>query len=247
VRLFLHELRGEQLLFWRTREAAIFVFLFPILLYVLVASVYGGTIDGHRAARVLLVGMLGYGVANTAFSGLAITLVVRREGGVLKRVRATPLPAGTYFAAVLASTVLIFALQAVALVLVARLAFDAGVPSCLGRLALALLLGTLCFAALGLGTAALIRSAEGSSAIVNLVLIPMAFLSGSFGSTQRLPHALRVLSELLPLRHLIDVAKATGLEHGALWRPADLAVLLAWGIGGLVVAVRRFGWEPRAA
>ena len=91
--LTFHQLKGEQLLFWRTREAAVFVFVFPILLFLLVASVYTGTITldrvQHNAASWLLVGMLGYGIANTAFAGLAITLVVRRELGVLKRLRAT--------------------------------------------------------------------------------------------------------------------------------------------------------------
>ena len=65
---------------------------------------YGGEIDGVPAVDVLLVGLFGYGVANTAFAGLAIILVVRREAGVLKRLRATPLPPAVYLAAVLVST-----------------------------------------------------------------------------------------------------------------------------------------------
>ena len=98
ARLFLHELRMQQLLFWRNRESAVFVFVFPPMLFLLLGAVYDGTIDGVPAADRLLVGMLGYGCANTTFGGLAITLVIRREGGILKRVRATPLPAATYLA-----------------------------------------------------------------------------------------------------------------------------------------------------
>ena len=60
--------------------------------------------------------MIGYGVASTAFAGLAITMVVRRESGVLKRVRATPLPAATYVLAVLASTFVVFLIEAVLIV-----------------------------------------------------------------------------------------------------------------------------------
>src|SRR5204863_9481198 len=93
VTLFLHQLRCEQLLFWRSREAAFFIFGFPLLLFVLLGSVYSGKINGYPAANVLLVGMIGYGAANTAFAGTAITLVNRREYGLLKRIRATPLPA----------------------------------------------------------------------------------------------------------------------------------------------------------
>jgi ABC-2 type transport system permease protein len=91
MKLFLHQLRNEQLLFWRSREAAVFVFLFPVLLFLLLGAVYDGTYRGHPATDYLVAGLLGYGTANTAFGGLAITLVIRRELGMLKRVRATPL------------------------------------------------------------------------------------------------------------------------------------------------------------
>jgi len=102
LRLFVHELRAEQLVFWRSKEAALFIFLFPLLLFLLLGSVYSGRIYGVPAPQALLAGLLGYGCANTSFAGLAITLVIRRENGILKRVRATPLPASTYIAAVLA-------------------------------------------------------------------------------------------------------------------------------------------------
>ena len=57
--LFVHQVRSEQLLFWRSREAAIFVFLFPVMLLLLLGAVYDGEIDGHPAGSWLLVGMIG--------------------------------------------------------------------------------------------------------------------------------------------------------------------------------------------
>jgi len=75
----LHQLRFEQKVFWRSREAAVFIFIFPLLLYALLGSVYGDEIDGVPAVDVLLAGLFGYGAANTAFAGLAIILVGRRE------------------------------------------------------------------------------------------------------------------------------------------------------------------------
>ena len=111
MRLLRHELRNQQRIFWRNRESAVFVFIFPPMLYLLLGAVYTGTSDGFKLADVLLVGLIGYGCANTAFAGLAITLVIRRESGVQKRIRATPLPMGTYLSAVLCSTLLVFVLQ----------------------------------------------------------------------------------------------------------------------------------------
>ena len=69
MRLFRHEVRTQQLLFWRNRESAVFVFIFPPMLFLLLGAVYGGRIDGFKAADVLLIGMIGYGCANTAFAG----------------------------------------------------------------------------------------------------------------------------------------------------------------------------------
>ena len=67
MRLFLHELRNQQRLFWRNRESAVFVFIFPPMLFLLLGAVYSGKIEGFRAADVLLVGLIGYGCANTPF------------------------------------------------------------------------------------------------------------------------------------------------------------------------------------
>jgi ABC-2 type transport system permease protein len=83
VRLLVHQFRAEQLVFWRSREAALFIFLFPILLFLLLGSVYNGKIYGVPAPQALLAGLVGYGCANTAFAGLAIQLVIRRETGIL--------------------------------------------------------------------------------------------------------------------------------------------------------------------
>src|SRR5205823_11068768 len=164
VRLFAHQLRWEQAIFWLSREAALFIFIFTILLFLLLGSVYSGKIYGLPAAQALLAGLIGYGAANTAFAGLAITLVIRRENAVLKRLRGTPLPVHVYVAAVLGSTLLVFALQTVALFLIGAAAYGTPGPSRVGSLALVIVFGAAAFAALGVATAALIRSAEGASA-----------------------------------------------------------------------------------
>jgi len=246
LRLFVHQLRAEQLVFWRSKEAALFIFLFPLLLFVLLGSVYSGTIYGVPAPQALLAGMLGYGCANTAFAGLAIQLVLRRESGILKRLRGTPLPASTYIAALLASTLIVFALQAVLLFVLGRVLHSTPFPSAFGSLVLAIVLGSAMFAAIGVATASIIRSGEGSSAVVNFILLPMAFLTGSFGPTHHYPTFLRAIGDVLPLKYFIDLVNAIYLHGHAIWtKPTALAVLGAWGVAGLLVAVLKFRWEPR--
>ncbi|TMK33183.1 MAG: hypothetical protein E6G64_04865, partial [Actinobacteria bacterium] len=84
------------------------MFTFPLLLFVLLSSVYTGRYLGRPAAWAVLAGILGYGAANTGFAGLALLLVARREMGFLKRVRSTPIPRATYLSAVLTSILLVF-------------------------------------------------------------------------------------------------------------------------------------------
>jgi ABC-2 type transport system permease protein len=246
LRVFGHQLRNEQLVFWRSREAALFIFLFPLLLFVLLGSVYSGKIYGVPASEALLAGLIGYGCANTAFAGLAIQLVIRRENAILKRLRATPLPAATYVAALLVSTLVVFVLQTIALFLLGSVLHSTPFPSDIGSLFGVVVVGSASFAALGVATASVIRSADGSSAVVNFILLPMAFLSGAFGPTLHYPAFLRAIGDVLPLKYFINLVNAVYLRGDTIWsRPEDLAVLIAWGIGGLLVAVFHFRWEPR--
>lgn len=245
-RLFVHQLRSEQLVFWRSREAAFFIFLFPLLLFVLLGSVYSGKIYGVPAPEALLAGLVGYGCANTAFAGLAIQLVIRRENGILKRLRSTPLPPATYVTALLVSTLVVFALQTLALFLLGRALYGTPFPSDWGSFVATIVIGAAVFAALGTATASVIRSAEGSSAVVNFILLPMAFLSGAFGPTVHYPAFLRAIGDVLPLKYFIDLVNAVYLHGRGVWtQPEALAVLGAWGVAGLVFTMFRFQWEPR--
>jgi ABC-2 type transport system permease protein len=243
--LFLHELANQQRLFWRSRESAFFTFLLPILLLVLLGSVYGDdVIDGVRAAPYLVAGLIGYGVVAVAFAGLAINMVIRRESGVLKRVRGTPLPPTVYLLAVIASEIVVIAIQVASLILIGRYVIDAGYPRAPGSLVLALLLGAAVFAALGLAVTGLVRSAEGSSAVVNAIYLPMVFISGVFFSKAAFPGFLEAIANVLPLTYLLELVRDLFIE-GDGWSATAAGVVAVWGAVGLALAIRTFRWEPR--
>jgi ABC-2 type transport system permease protein len=246
VSLFLHQLRSDQRIFWRNRESAVFVFLFPVLLYLLLGTVYSGQYRGRPVTDYLTVGLIAYGVANTAFGGLAIILVIRRELGLLKRILATPLPAAAYLSSTVCSLLLVFALQATAIIVLGETLYDAHLPSDWLSLVLAYGLGAFCFTGMGLGVASLIRSSEGSSAVVNVIVLPMTFLSGGFGPTRDFPEFLKAVADVLPLTYLVDIVTGITFDDKAIWdQRSAVAVLAAWGIAGIVVALWRFDWQPR--
>jgi ABC-2 type transport system permease protein len=246
MRFFWHQLRWEQLVFWRSREAAVFVFLFPLLLFALLTAVYNGTLYGRPASWGLLAGMLGYGCANTAFAGLALLLIARRELGILKRIRSTPLPTVAYLTAVLASIMIVFALQAASLFVLGRLLKSTPWPGHFVSIVLTLALGGAAFAGLGMAITGYVRSLEGSSAVLNVIVLPLAFLSGSFGTTRHYPRVLQWIGDALPLKYLLDAINSVYLHGHQLWsEPTDIAVLAGWGAFGILVALRKFRWEPR--
>jgi ABC-2 type transport system permease protein len=241
-----HQVRADQLIFWRGRESAVFVFLFPVLLFLLLSTVYTGDYRGRPLTDYLVPSLITYGIANTAFGGLAITLVLRRESGVLKRIRATPLPGATYLGGTLTSTFFVFVLQATSIMVLGRVLYDWHLPAGWPSLLAGFVLGFLCFAGMGLGAASLIRSGEGASAVVNVIILPMAFLSGGFGPTRDFPKFLQAIADVLPLTYLVDIVQAVVYDGEGIWEnPGAVAVLLAWGLAGTLVAARFFSWEPR--
>jgi ABC-2 type transport system permease protein len=250
MRLFLHEVRTEQKLFWRNREAAFFTFFLPVIFFLIFGAVYG---DDHiakehniRAASFLEAGMIGYGVAATCFAGLGITLVVRRESGILKRIRATPLPAITYLVATLASTFIVFLIEAVLIIGIGRLLFSVAVPTRLLSLAFVLVLGAGAFASLGLGITGLVRSSEGSSAVINAVYLPMAIISGTFFTPKTYPEFLRVIADTLPLTHYTQLTRDVMVRNAHFWSDGwAIGIVAIWGAVGLAGAAGRFRWQPR--
>ncbi len=249
MRLLLRELRTEQLLFWRSYEAAFFTFFLPVVFFLIFGSIYGSsyiTKEHVKAAPFLEAGMIGYGVASTAFAGLAITMVVRRESGVLKRVRATPLPAGTYVVAVLLSTFVVFLIEAVLIIGIGRVLFSVALPQRPFSLLAALVIGAAAFAAMGLGLTGLVRTAEGSSAVVNAVYLPMAIISGTFFTPKAYPAFMRAIADVLPLTYFTKLTRDVMVRHHHLWSESgSLGVVVLWGAVGLVAAVRGFRWQPR--
>jgi ABC-2 type transport system permease protein len=251
MRLYFHELRAEQRLFWRNREAAFFTFFLPVVFFLIFGAIYGGSQmpkGAGKAAPFLEAGMIGYGVAATCFAGLGITLVVRRESGVLKRIRSTPLPASTYLLAVLTSTFVVFLIEAALIVGIGRVLFGVALPVRVFSLALTLMLGALAFAAMGLGITALVRSSEGSSAAINAIYLPMAIIAGTFFTPKSYPGFLRAIAAVLPLTYFTQLTRDVTVHQKHLWSdPGAIAVVLVWGVIGLVAAMLWFRWQPRDA
>ena len=110
------------------------------------------------------------------------------------------------------STVVVIALEVIAQLLLGVYVLDADWPDRPLFFAFAILLGAAAFAALGLAVTTVVRTAEGSSAVVNAIYLPMAFISGVFFSTEEMPAFLQAISEVLPLTYFLDLIRASFVE-----------------------------------
>ena len=126
------------------------------------------------------------------------------------------------------------------------LMFNAAFPKNLVALVLALLLGSASFAVLGVGVSGLVRRAEGASAVITALYLPLSFISGAFFSQQHFPGWLKQIADILPLTYFIDLVGAVMLKGDAIWeRPKDVAVIAAWGVFGVLLATRSFAGPRR--
>jgi ABC-2 type transport system permease protein len=233
--------RLERRMFWRNPSAAFFNFLLPLLFLTAGGIILSGS--QHDLNR-LLPAIAGMSVMSTTFTALAYNIVFLRERGVLKRIRGTPLPTGSYIGGVAANAVTNTALQIAIVVLAGRAFFGIGWPSQWGSLIAFVLVGVACFSALGVAFAHVIPNFESTAAYVNAVFLPVVFISFYVFDSNSAPGFLKNIAAALPLKPLIDGLSGAIVTGSSLTSNLDaLAVIGLWGVFGLHFAVRGFSWE----
>lgn len=235
--------RLERRMFWRNPSAAFFNFVLPLLFLFLIGAIVSGD---QEALDVIVPGIAGMSVLSTTFSALAMNLVFLREQGVLKRMRGTPLPSGAYLTALAANAVTNAAIQVTIVVVSGRLFFGTGWPKDYVELVVFVVLGVAALAALGVAYSHLIPNFDSAPAFVNVVFLPVIFVSGVFFDAENAPAFLRDIGRALPLTHVIDGLKGALVTGSSLADNAgSLGVIALWGLGGAVLAVRGFSWDAK--
>jgi ABC-2 type transport system permease protein len=255
VRLLAHQVRYDLLASYRNPRARFFTFVFPVVLLVILAGVFG---SGHTVlygvridlARFYVPGILAMSVVTASYSNLVITVTGLRESGVLKRRRATPVRPALLVAGQALTTLLTAAIMAAIMLAIGRLAYGIGFSAgALAALASAVIVGTLACACIGYAVAGLIRSPDAAQPVVQLTTLPLWFISGVFVPTAELNPTLRQIAAVFPIEHLADACERAVVHSSfaAAFAPTDLLVLAIWGAGAAALAARRFSWLPSAA
>jgi ABC-2 type transport system permease protein len=195
-------------------------------------------------------------VISACFTNIAIQTAFVRDGGLLKRLRGTPLPSWSYMAARVTHAMAVGALLVVITLLFGLLVYDSPLPTGtpLVEFVVTFLVGSLAFAALALALTAVIPNADAAPPIVNATILPLLFLSGIFiPIDEDAPAWISIAADVFPVKHFADAMRAGFL--GNLETPlggrifvfewSDVLIVGAWGLVGLVLAARFFSWEPR--
>jgi ABC-2 type transport system permease protein len=242
----------ENRAFWRNPAAAFFTFAFPLLFMVIFNVLFGGESadapPGQRAADFFTPGIIAFSVITATYTNIAMMVTIARDEGILKRVRGTPLPPWAYLGGRIGHSALLALLLTVIVAAFGAIFYGVAVPwDQLPLLALTLVVGAAAFCALGLALTGFIPNADASPAIVNASILPLLFISNVFIRMQDAPAWIETLSKVFPVRHFADALMSiySPVIAGSAFRWEDLVIVAAWGIGGLLVALRTFSWEPR--
>jgi ABC-2 type transport system permease protein len=252
VSLVLHQFRYDQRTFWRRPAAVFFTVGFPIILLLIFATIFGNdTIPsrgGIKTTTYYVPAIIALAVIAATMVSPAMSITIERENGLLKRVRGTPLPPSVFIAGRVGNALVVSLLMVVLVTALGRIVYGVTVPTTtIPAVLVTLVIGAASFACMGFALTTIIPSEESAAAITNAIALPLYFISGIFIPESEIPSGVLGVADVFPIRHFFEAFFAAydpgtsglGIEWG------HLAVVAAWGLAGLLVAVRFFRWTPR--
>jgi ABC-2 type transport system permease protein len=236
----------EQLAFWLNPIGALITIGFSLVFVIFFESFEKNSTVNFlhiNLGQYYLPAFMAYGVMAACFNIMAITLVNRREQGLLKRLRLSPLPTWMLLAAMFLNWMIIAVIQIV-LVLIVGLLYGVHGPHDVGLFILVVLVGMLSFTAMGVGLSTLAPNADSAAPIVSLVFFILVAFSGLYFPIKS-GSGLSNVSDFFPIRRLIlaTVDTFNGVPGTSPW--GDLLVMGIWGVAGAWVGLRRWDWSPK--
>lgn len=250
--MLIHQLRYDQKAFWRNPASVFFTVAFPVVLLLIFATVFNGqTIEvdgGIEITAYYVPAIITLAVISATMQSLAMSLVIAREDGRLKRGRGTPMPAWIFIAGRVGNSIVVALLMLAVIAVLGRVLYDVPIPwDELPAILVTLVIGAAAFSCLGIALTAAIPSQDAAAPIVNALLLPLYFLSGIFIPDDELPSGVIDFANHFPIRdffHAFFTAYLPGGGSGVDW--GNLAVVAIWGVAGLLLAIRFFRWTPRS-
>jgi len=250
--LVAHQFRYDQKAFWRNPPAVFFTVMFPVMFLVIFDFIFGGktvhVAGGIETTTYYVPAIITLAVISATTQNLAMSLTIAREEGRLKRGRGTPMPSWVFVAGRIGNSLVVALVMFVLISAIGNVFYGVALPwGRLPELLAVLAIGAAAFSCLGFALTAAIPSQDAAAPIVNLVIFPFYFFSGVFIPSDQLPSGVSDFASVFPIRPFFQAffnayipSGGGGLEWG------QLAVVAAWGLVGLLLALRFFRWTPRS-
>lgn len=209
-------------------------------------TVKSKSIQSQQLAYIdfLLPGILAMSLMNSGLFGLANAMVARREKGVLRRLKLTPLPLSQFIGAGIINQLIISLMQSALLVLIGHFVFGVKIIGDILPLGVLIIVGSLCFITIGFVIASFAKTAESAATLGNIIGMPMMFLGGVFFPVDNVPNWVKPIVKAMPLKYLADPLRAVMVQGKALTAVQnDLLVLFAFTLVAFLIALKFFRWE----
>jgi ABC-2 type transport system permease protein len=251
ARLVVAQLKYQLLTFVRSPVAVFFTLGLPVFMLVLFNALFGDatveTPGGDWSVQQFYTGGLAaFTAVSATYTNLVNVVPIRRDTGILKRWRSTPMPLSIYLGGWVLSAVVIAFGGVVLQLLLGVLAYDLSIDAAkIPAMIVTFIVGVVSFAALGLGVASLVPNQDSAPAVANATILPLAFISDTFVVMEDAPDWLN-FANYLPLKPFVNAFQDTLNPFVA--APAfdftKLAIVAAWGVFGFVLARSKFSWVP---
>jgi ABC-2 type transport system permease protein len=242
--------------FFRNRQSLIFTLMLPVVLLLVLGSIFSGTVPGTHTdfKQYFVAGIVACGIMSVSFNGLAINIAIERDTGMVRRLASSPMPKSAYFVGKIVRVAVTGALETAILLGVGVALFHLPLPSDIDRwitLVWVLLLGAIACTLLAVAFSAAIPNSRSAPAIVTLPFLILQFISGVFFPYSQLPEWMQSTAALFPLKWMTQGLRSVFLpadfamvEPAGTWELGRIALVLgAWCVAGLVLSLMTFRWR----
>jgi ABC-2 type transport system permease protein len=246
------QVRYQVLTFVRSPVGMFFTIGLPLMMLILFNALFGDdtvvTPYGEWSVQQFYTGGLAsFTAVSATYTSLVNVVPIRRDDGILKRWRSTPIPPYVYLGGWVIGATLVAAVGVTLQLLLGVVAYDLSIdPSKLVALLVAFIVGVAAFAALGLAVGGMVPNADSAPAVANATILPLAFISDVFIPADERPRWIEIAGDIFPLKPFVNAFQNTlnPLVDSPGFSWGNLAVVAAWGVGGAILARKMFKWEP---
>ena len=254
LRLLMVQVHHQLLVFTRLPVALFFTIVLPLIMLVMFNALFGDAevdtgFGSWPLGQFYVASLAALSVVSGTFTNLTNMVPYRRQDGIMKRWRGTPLPRWIYLAGFVGSGVIVAFAGMVLMLLVGVVAYGTEIDAAkMPAVALTFLVGAAAFSALGVAVAGLVRNPEAAPAVANAIVLPLSFISDVFVAIEERPRWVAVLGDVFPLKPFAQAMQAAfnPMVDAPAFEWGRLAAVAAWGAFGALLAARTFKWDPVA-